>query len=140
MALDETRSRSAVRPGGTPRLRLRKSRSSRSDYRGLCIALRSLAFAPLLSWSCPDSDPSSASPPTQCGESVGRNCAANRVVLWHFRHLPLLRQYKYGHGKLLLKVLRRKSFLMFKLRGTECGIPATGTQEGDDGLAGNHGF
>src|SRR5262245_24993891 len=24
--------------------------------------------------------------------------------------------------------------------GTECGIPATGTQEGDVGLAGNHGF
>jgi hypothetical protein len=32
--------------------------------------------------------------------------------LWHFRRLPLFRQYKYGHGKLLLKVLRRKSFLM----------------------------
>src|SRR5262245_16670547 len=87
-----------------------------------------------------NSDPSSASPRPQCGESVGRNCAANRVVLWHFRRPPLFRQYKYGHGKLLIKVLRRKSFLMLTPRGTECGIPATVTQEGDERLAGNHGF
>src|SRR5262249_27691235 len=40
----------------------------------------------------------------------------------------------------LLKLLRRKSFLILTVRGTGCGIPATGTQEGDGGRTRNHGF
>src|SRR4029453_7618864 len=79
---------------------------------------------------CPELRSFLGVPRTQCGESVGRNCAANRVVLCHFGRLPLFRQYRYRHGKLLLKVLRGKSFLMAAARGTGCGIPSTGPQEG----------